>query len=206
MAYRHCKKCGWGYDREEWTEAAFCANCGAALRPKPKAKARPPRVEHIEPYPDRVPGPRPGSKLLEYATALRGFAVEHPYLFSVGAIGAGVGAIMLAPYLVTIGQAGVAIGAVLIAAGMLGSVYAGKEDGTRLISAGFLVLLAGIGVVLVGYVLTTAGVVAVVTGGVGSTALAKEVLRRRLLKKVEETLKEKSIPELLEMSKAKGIG
>jgi len=42
--------------------------------------------------------------------------------------------------------------------------------------------------------------------GLGTTAMAKEILRRRLLKKVEESLKERSLPELLEMSSAERNG
>lgn len=197
MAYRHCHKCGWGYAREEWREAVFCTNCGAPLRPKPRARARPPRVEHITPYPEVDPGRTPQRKPVlvidELLDQLSECAEKHPFWFSAGALAAGAGALMLGPGLVTLGQGVMMIGGILVAAGMLSVVYAEKEDATKLISAGLLTLVAGTGVALVGYVLTAAGIVAVVAGsGVLTKATVQHVLRKR----IEKQLRKKSIDEL----------
>jgi len=68
-------------------------------------------------------------------------------------------------------------------------------------------LLGGAGIALTGYLLAVAGFCATAGGaGLGTTAMAKGILRRQLLKKVEESLKDRSLPELLEMSSAERNG
>ncbi|WP_136065290.1 hypothetical protein [Pontiella sulfatireligans] len=91
-----------------------------------------------------------------------------------------------------------AIGGILIATGMLSVVYVEKSEAEKWISAGLLTLVAGAGIALAGFALTTAGVVAVVAGsGVATKATVEEILRR----KIEKQMREKSISELIGISR-----
>ncbi|VGO23265.1 hypothetical protein SCARR_05372 [Pontiella sulfatireligans] len=90
------------------------------------------------------------------------------------------------------------IGGILIATGMLSVVYVEKEQAEKMISAGLLTLVAGAGIALAGFAMTTAGVVAVVAGsGEATKATVMEILRR----KIEKQMREKSISELIGISR-----
>jgi uncharacterized membrane protein HdeD (DUF308 family) len=73
-------------------------------------------------------------------------AKQHPFLFSAGALAAGVGGIMLGPGLVTLGQGVMVIGGILIATGILSVLYVDREQATQWIAAGLLTLVAGTGI------------------------------------------------------------
>ncbi len=184
MAYRHCRKCGWGYPREEWIESAYCINCGVSLWKQQKPRTQRGRVGHIDPYPDWEPTPATGT----YACidSCKQFAVAHPYLFGAGAVGVGVAAILAATQLMVIAQAVTVIGIVLICAGMLGVALENNEDSVKIISAGLLVFLAGLGLSLVAYILAIAGIMAAVAGGgVAAKASVEDAIRWRLRKQME---------------------
>lgn len=77
-------------------------------------------------------------------------------------------------------------------------LYVEKEQAEKWITAGLLTLVAGAGIALVGFALTTVGVIAVVGGsGVATKATVEIVLRKR----IEQQLKEKSITELIDLSR-----
>ncbi|WP_136078983.1 hypothetical protein [Pontiella desulfatans] len=152
----------------------------------------------IHPYRDQAPPPKLNIEINGLLDQLGECAKKHPFWFSAGMVAAGVGGIMLGPGLVTLGQGVMVIGGILVAAGMLSVVYIEKAEAEKLISAGLLTLVAGAGIVLVGFALTTAGIVAVVGGtGVATKATVEEVLRR----KIEKQMREKSISELIGISR-----
>lgn len=193
MAFKHCCRCGWGFTHDEWVHAAFCSNCGLPLGNKP----REPKYKERQPRPEPRPPPAYDKPRIDYYATLRKLAKEHPWLFSAGAIGTGIGAVMLAPQVLLVGQAAMAIGAILMGCGMLGSVYADPDDGAELISAGWLLFLGGVAVALIAFMLATAGIVAVAGGsGVALKAGAEEALRWRLRKRMES----KSFTELLQLA------
>lgn len=77
-------------------------------------------------------------------------------------------------------------------------LYVEKEQAEKWVSAGLLALVAGAGVALAGFALTIAGVVAVVGGaGTATKATVQAILRKR----IESQLKEKSVSELIDLSR-----
>lgn len=210
MAYRYCHKCGRPHDQEEWWEAVYCTHCGTRLLRRAEVGS-PQEVQYIDSYPDMTLTPRPATGFLVQAKTLSGFAVSHPYLFSVSSIGLGVGAIMLAPYLISIGHIGIALGFILIATGVFQNIYGELDDAVQSFCAGYLLLLAAAGMVLAGFLLGSVGVAAVaVGGGVGTIALAKDIRRHYQLKKMNkirwQCFGQSSMPKYLEVSPLKRIG
>jgi hypothetical protein len=193
-AYRHCSGCGRAFDQKSWQRESFCGSCGEPL----KRGLQRDEPQEIHPYPEREPPPNLGDGLNGLVDELALCARQHPFWFSAGALAAGVGGIMLGPGLVTLGQGVMAIGAILVSTGMLSVLYVEKEQAEKWIAAGVLTLIAGAGIALAGFALTTAGVVAVVGGaGTATKASVELILRRR----IESQLKEKSISELVDLTR-----
>ena len=192
--YRHCPGCGRGYDQKTWQKESFCGSCGEPL----KTGLRRNEPEEVRPYPDRDTPPNLRGGLNNLIEQLSACAKQHPYLFSAGALAAGAGAIMLGPGIVTLGQGVMVIGGILTATGMLSVVYTEKEQAERWIASGLITLVAGAGIALVGFALTAAGIVAVVGGsGVATKAAIEGILRN----KIKSQLREKSIKELLDVTR-----
>jgi hypothetical protein len=192
--YKHCTGCGRSYNQQAWQKESFCSSCGESL----KMGMQRDEPQTIHPYPDRNPPPKPSFAIKKMIDELGECAKKHPFWFSAGALAFGIGGVLLGPGLVTIGQGVMVIGAILASTGFLSVVYVEKEQAEKWIAAGLLTLVAGAGIALVGFALTAAGVVAVVGGtGVATKATVEEILRKRIEKKIRE----KSISELLSISK-----
>jgi hypothetical protein len=193
--YRHCPGCGRGYEQKKWQKESFCGSCGESLKTGMQRRDEP---QEIHPYPDRNPPPKPGLVINKLLNELGECAKKHPFLFSAGAVAFGVGGILLGPGLVTIGQGVMLIGGILASTGFLSVLYVDKKQAEKWIAAGMLTLVAGAGIALAGFALTAAGVVAVVGGtGIATKATVVEILRRR----IEKQIREKSITELMSISK-----
>jgi hypothetical protein len=193
-AYRHCAGCGRDYDQKSWQRESFCGSCGEPL----KTGLQRDEPQQIHPYPDRNPPPKLRFAINDLLDELGECARKHPFWFSAGALAAGVGGILLGPGLVTLGQGVMVIGSILVATGMLSVLYVDKEQAEKLIAAGLMTLVTGAGIALAGFILTAAGIVAVVGGtGVATKATVEIVLRKR----IEQQLKDKSITELINLSR-----
>ncbi len=195
MAYRHCSGCGRAFEQKNWQQESFCGSCGEPLK---KGLQREEPLD-IHPYPERNAPQGLRLELSSLIDQLGRCAKTHPFLFSTGAVAAGIGGIMLGlEVLVTLGQGVMVIGGILLATGMLSVVYVEKEQAEKWIAAGLLILVAGTGIALVGYALTAAGIVAVVGGsGMAVKETAEQILRRRIEKKIQD----KSISQLIDLSR-----
>ena len=188
MAYRHCRNCGWGYrNREEWEAGRFCPNCGSRLEPRSSAQPKRRMVEHIEPYADVDPAPKPRLPVEQICGELKNAARSHPFLFGIGAIAVGAGAVMAAPTLVTIGTAVLWIGAIITGSGFLAVAYVDQEESEPWLEAGVLILLGGAAILLAGYTLAILGLCSAAGGvGVAGTATAKELIKWNLKRRLDK--------------------
>jgi len=122
--------------------------------------------ENINPYPCGDAPPKLRLPVGEIIRELKQVAREHPFVFSAGAIAAGIGAILAAPALVTIGTGIMWIGGIITATGFLSAAFVEKREAERWIAVGLLALLGGAGIALTGYLLAVAGFCAT-AGGAG---------------------------------------
>ena len=197
MAYRYCRKCGWGYSPEEWSESDFCINCGSPLWKPQSYPCQRERVEHINPYPDIKPAPKPIGRVYRYVDGSLLLSIAHPYLFGGGLAGVGVVAMLLAPSLLVIAQAVIGFGFFLACAGMLELFRADGEEGSKIMSEGTLIFLAGLALSLVAQMLIVAGIIAIATGGgVVIKATVEDAIRWRL----QRQMRDKDTVELLRIS------
>ena len=198
MAHRYCRKCGWGYSPEEWSESDFCINCGSSLWKPQNYPSQRETIEHINPYPDSRPASKPSNRVSGYIDNCRLFAATQPYLFGAGVAGFGVAAILVAPQLVVIAHAVMGFGIFLACVGMLGMFWADGEDAFKIMSAGTLIFLAGFALSLAAQMLIVGGIMAIATGGgVAIKATAEDAIRWRLRRQ----MRDKDIVELLRISR-----
>jgi hypothetical protein len=155
-------------------------------------------VEHIEPYADVDPAPKPRLPVEQICGELKNAARSHPFLFGIGAIAVGAGAVMAAPTLVTVGTAIIWIGAIITGCGFMSVAYVDREEAEPWLEMGVLILLGGATILLLGYALAILGLCSAAGGaGVALKAGAEEALRWRIKRQMQE----KSFTELLALSR-----
>lgn len=200
MAYRHCRKCGWGYLQEEWEDSDYCTRCGASLLKQQNPYPPTERIEHIDPYPDNKPSIETTDGFLSHVGACRSVAQEHPYLFGTGSAVMGAAALMAVPLLVTVAHVVTVAGALFACFGVVGIFMDNGEDSSSFdaIQGGVLICLAGSALLALAQLLAIGGVLAMAVGG---GVAAKAALEKAIRWQLQRPMQNKDVEEMLRITR-----